>query len=64
MRVEGQKITDCFDCPLLAGLTDEQKRTRIRTDPLISRCLANRRAVVRKGRRASPEREMCLIEQE
>lgn len=44
MRVDGHDISDCFECPMLAGLTDEQKRDRIRTDPMIARCLANRRA--------------------
>jgi len=43
MRVDGHDISDCFDCPMLAGLTEEQKRERIRVDPMISRCLAARR---------------------
>lgn len=43
MRIGGCDESDCFDCPMLAGLTDEQKRERIRTDPLIAKCLAARR---------------------
>ena len=48
MRVDGHDISDCFECPMLAGLTEEQKREKIRTDPMIARCLATRRAAEAK----------------
>ncbi|MCB1540611.1 MAG: hypothetical protein KDJ25_07105 [Rhodoblastus sp.] len=61
MRAEGYDLADCFDCPLLAGLTDEQKRERIRTDPLIARCLANRKGAVRRQKRGGRARAMCEV---
>lgn len=69
MHVHGQDISDCFDCPMLAGLTEEQKLQRIRTDPLIARCLANRKAVAAaprpaKRKRATRARELCRAEAE
>ncbi len=69
MRVHGQDISDCFDCPMLAGLTDEQKLQRIQTDPLIARCLANRKAVAVTQRAAKRKRvarapELCALEVE
>lgn len=53
MRSAGLDVSDCFDCPMLAGLTDEQKHERIRTDPLIRKCLAARRAGATVKRRAA-----------
>lgn len=69
MHVHGLDISDCFDCPMLAGLTDEQKREQIRTDPLIARCLANRKAVAARPRPAKRKRiarapELCQLEAE
>lgn len=69
MRVHGQDISDCFDCPMLAGLTDEQKLHKIQTDPLIARCLANRKAVAvvqrsAKRKRAARSPELCQLEVE
>lgn len=69
MHVHGQDISDCFDCPMLAGLTEEQKLQRIRTDPLIARCLANRKSVAAKARPVKRKRmarapELCQLEAE
>ncbi|MCB1546118.1 MAG: hypothetical protein H6872_09690 [Methylobacteriaceae bacterium] len=61
MRADDHDFADCFDCPLLAGLTDAQKRERIRTDPLIAKCMANRKAVLRKQKRGARGKELCLI---
>lgn len=54
MRVDGHDISDCLDCPMLSGLTDEQKRDRIRTDPVIARCLAARRSAEARAVRKRP----------
>lgn len=69
MRVHGQDISDCFDCPMLAGLTEEQKLERIRTDPIIARCLANRKVATAKPRPVKRKRiahapELCQLEVE
>lgn len=69
MHVHGQDISDCFDCPMLAGLTHEQKLQRIQTDPLIARCLANRKAAAvtqrsAKRKRTAQASELCQIEAE
>jgi len=52
VQVDGHDISDCFECPMLAGLTEEQKRDKIRTDPMIARCLAARRAAEAKMTRS------------
>ena len=67
MNVHGQDISDCFDCPMLAGLTEEQKLQRIRTDPIIARCLAKRKSVVgaqgaAKRKRVARAPEFCSAE--
>ncbi|MFV0279384.1 MAG: hypothetical protein ACK5JM_01325 [Rhodoblastus sp.] len=40
-------VSECFDCPLLEGLTDEQKLEKLRNNPMVARCLAGRRRVNR-----------------
>ena len=44
MRVGDLDLSDCGDCPLLAGLSDEQKLERIKSDRMIARCLLQRKA--------------------
>lgn len=44
MRVGDLDLSDCGDCPLLAGLSDEQKLERIKSDRMIARCLSQRKA--------------------
>jgi len=46
MRVGDLDLSDCGDCPLLAGLSDEQKLERVKNDRMIARCLSQRKASI------------------
>ncbi len=60
MRVGDLDLSDCGDCPLLAGLTDEQKLERVRSDRMIARCLSQRKAAMSRPARAQKRQPRCV----
>lgn len=60
MRVGGLDISDCLDCPLLAGLSDAQMLERIESDPMIRRCLTNRKKAMQQPAQARRKAPRCV----
>jgi hypothetical protein len=44
---------DPFECPFLERLTPEQRREKIKTDPLIRACIARRAEMAKRTKRAN-----------